>query len=876
THRDTELLTLSRDFVLQPGADFSERLLSGDVRLDKLSDISYRLTIGALRLSDQGEIFCRGSEWIQDPSGVWTKITEKDSEKTKVKVVPVQGRDFAVQMVASASVLTLGRPLEVTCSVTNTGPSGGQFRVVWLLGGSMMAVWDPSGVATFRMERGSVGEEQRLALQRRDLTSWVLRIGHVGMEDGGSYVCEVTEEGSKKSRTSTPTSVEVKQPELRPPQVSLTSIPSQLYEGDSVEFRCQISESSSSSASLGWFRKGESGGWTHIVSMLQDGQLVIGGDYRRRHDGALLLAEKVDSGLFTLRLDDLTQQDEGEFVCHYSEGSRDHGGEWRNVTTESNGVQINIQRLDSTLQVSLMTRNSASIMGTTASLHCNAKANFPLSSRRLVWSWSFQPDSARQGPFRCLVQGPGNGELVWGKSYPNFKGKTEISVSGESSVLHIHRVQRLQQSGAYRCSVTILTARSGVTPAAVLSNVVTIKVQLPDMKLRLDSASHTLALAAGQDEAVVTCRILERTPGTKLSVVWFFHPPSATSAVEILMLDREGVTNLDPSSPRPRFISGQSPADSFFLRILRPGLGEVGTFYCTVQEWLLEETGNWIQMGERKSGDTTITFTASDQTLRLPKQNVSYSVRQGEDLVLCCPLEAGPSPTSLFSISWYKQGWDFRPPRLLYRSAWDKVTEYEDSRLRMVVLGRGNYSLVLQGAGQEDGGRYFCLVEEWRLEEGRWKMADSDQSGFLQIRVTQPDHLRLNDTELTLLVLEQSAILLPCQVLALSSPSSLLSVYWWKSGGPGAPHTLLFAVNHTGEFIYPQKKMDRLQYERPSELTFHLRIQRGHMTDRGTYHCQVKEWLRSPSGVWEPIRERQSGQISVTIQSAGLSSQICS
>ncbi|KAM5125545.1 immunoglobulin superfamily member 3-like, partial [Mantella aurantiaca] len=863
TDQDAEILTLSRDFVLQPGEVFSKRFTDGDVRLDKLSETSYRLTIGTLLQSDQGRIFCRGSEWIQDPSGAWTKIAEKDSEKTSVKVAAVQGGDFNVQIEASATHLTPGRPLEVTCSVSSAVPSGGQFRVDWLLGGALVAVWESSGVATFRGKLGSSGAEGRRSLQRRSLTAWVLSIGGVRIEDGGSYACEVTEERSKKSRTSKEEPVLVTQPggdpknniecknESRAPQVSLLAVTSRLYEGDPVAFRCLVS--ASSSASLGWFRKAASGDWTHIVSVLQDGRLTIGEGYGRRHGEGRLSAEKADSGVFTLRLGDMMESDGGEYVCRLAEGTQDDAGEWKNRTTDSNRVQIEIQRLDSALQVSLLTRDSKPVLGNTVSLHCAAKVDFGLRGRRLVWSWFFQADSDRS--FQRVVRGSGGGELTWGESHADFKGKTQISLSAVSSMLTIHRVQPSRQSGAYRCSVTVLTADSGVTPAVLSSNVVTLKVQLPDMKLRIDSAPSAQTLTAGQDEATVTCRILDRTPGTELAISWFFLSPSSSSPVEILRADRGGVTTQDPWL-RPRFVSGRSSADSFLLRILRPGQGEAGAYRCAVQEWLPEGMDNWIQLGERRSGDTQITFSASDQTLKLPKQNVSSSVKQGEDLVLRCPLEAGLSPTSLFSISWHQQGWDLRPPRLLYQSNQEGVTEYQDSRLRLVTPGRGNYSLVVQSAGQEDAGRYFCRVEEWRLQEGEWKVTASDQSGILQVRVTPPEcRLSLNGTELTLEVPERSPVTLPCQALAVTLPGALLSVSWWKLG---APDTLLFAVNHTGEFIYPGERGDRLRYERPAELTFHLRIRGGHLTDGGTYQCRVWEWLPSPRGVWEPIGERQS------------------
>ncbi|MEE6525810.1 hypothetical protein FKM82_026064, partial [Ascaphus truei] len=83
---ETQIISLSRDFVLLPGPSYTERFSSGDVRLDKLGNTTYRLSIQALQTSDQGQISCRASEWIQDPDGTWTDIKGKESEETKVVV----------------------------------------------------------------------------------------------------------------------------------------------------------------------------------------------------------------------------------------------------------------------------------------------------------------------------------------------------------------------------------------------------------------------------------------------------------------------------------------------------------------------------------------------------------------------------------------------------------------------------------------------------------------------------------------------------------------------------------------------------------------------------------------------------------------------
>ncbi|XP_075449070.1 immunoglobulin superfamily member 3-like [Ascaphus truei] len=83
---ETQIISLSQDFVLLPGPSYTERFSSGDVQLDKLGNKVYRLSIQALQTSDQGQISCRASEWIQDPDGTWTDIKGKESEEIKLVV----------------------------------------------------------------------------------------------------------------------------------------------------------------------------------------------------------------------------------------------------------------------------------------------------------------------------------------------------------------------------------------------------------------------------------------------------------------------------------------------------------------------------------------------------------------------------------------------------------------------------------------------------------------------------------------------------------------------------------------------------------------------------------------------------------------------
>lgn len=89
----TEIISLSRDFMVMPGPSYTERFEVGDVRLDKLGAATFRLSVGSLRPSDQGQLFCEATEWIQDPDETWTAITRKQTDQTTLRIQPA-GNDL--------------------------------------------------------------------------------------------------------------------------------------------------------------------------------------------------------------------------------------------------------------------------------------------------------------------------------------------------------------------------------------------------------------------------------------------------------------------------------------------------------------------------------------------------------------------------------------------------------------------------------------------------------------------------------------------------------------------------------------------------------------------------------------------------------------
>lgn len=80
------IISLNRDFTLTAGPGFEGRHLAGLIRLDKVGEATYTLQMAQLQVSDQGEIYCRAQEWIQDPDRSWYSIAQKESRRSNLTV----------------------------------------------------------------------------------------------------------------------------------------------------------------------------------------------------------------------------------------------------------------------------------------------------------------------------------------------------------------------------------------------------------------------------------------------------------------------------------------------------------------------------------------------------------------------------------------------------------------------------------------------------------------------------------------------------------------------------------------------------------------------------------------------------------------------
>lgn len=893
-----EILSLSRDFVLSSEPSYRQRFTSGDLRMDKTGSTIYQMTIANLQPSDQGEIYCEAIEWIQDPDGSWKDITKKKSETTLVTVERL-GRNFTTSIKINKKPLVTGDSLDVTCSIQAQNLAGRLFHMSWLLKGVEVAAMDPHGVSTLLKEykaRASLGQ---LQVGRRSLEEYNLLLFHVTPVDGGIYNCEVSEveRGSSgplvvtQSKRSADISVHVP-PAENNLEVSIRSNKSLVMEGQSVVFHCTAS-GTTNPLSVTWYHVREQEHTKQIAQLERDGSLRVGPSYQGRWTHGTLRLEKTGPASFELELDHALMNDSGLYGCQVKEWSQAADGKWGALDEKHQETSFNVTSLGTGLGVTLQSRTHTVQLGGTIVLMCLISA--PVESPVSI-TWQVLPPGATDDSFRPLVRVLHGGGVEWMGQY--FQDKGVVTRTTTDSKLTLRRAS-WKDATSYRCKVEALRRspeNTWVTAATTRSNRLTIVVTLKKSALMLDTANRHIEIGPATDTFEVDCQLTQVQDGSRYNVTWYLLPPSDNVQPSRLFgTDLDGVVQYSPEveslDVKTKYHTERVSKTMYKLHVLRVDHSDQGAYYCAVEEWAWPADDGWIFLGRRESGKTTVEFQRSDNNLQLVKANSTIVATESEEVTMNCGLEGSARPDSLFSVTWFYKREPSRP-RTLLKMGHHILVEYPDKekrqRIRFDMPSRGNYSLTLQALEEEDGGLYYCQVEEWLLDPtGSWVKEGADLSGFTHLTVHRPaDNLRINTTELSLILPEEahSSLILPCEITSRSSPSSVFSVAWWKVSDTG--EELVFRVGQDLVFQFGRtsnhgsdKKMDgKLRFERPSEMSYQLTVMRPEASDSGVYFCQVEEWMRSPAQSLYRISKKRSGNLNVTLQPAEktVSSSACS
>ncbi|NXD06748.1 IGSF2 protein, partial [Nothocercus nigrocapillus] len=652
-----EILTLSKDFVLRPGASYTQRFLMGDVRLDKVGNTTYKLSIRAVKPSDQGQLYCEAAEWIEDPDKTWKDISRKRTEKMSLTVTSL-GKDLHVTITAAESSISEGGTLQLNCSVGAQNNRDRLFQVVWLLNSTEVATVGPSGVLIWKQEFEERARRGQLQAFKQSDSVYVLIVHEVGLMDQGVYSCSVSEVEkapgdfqSIQTKLSSGLQVNVK-PIGYSMHLSMTTSTAQIVAGDALIFLCEVQGTTNPLSVRWWHLQQHQGPPALVASMERDGSLTLGGAYQDPGAQGSIRLKKTGSSTFTLVISNTVPSNSGSYRCEVVEWSR--GKSW----TQAEETTVTVSPLDLGLSAMLISRTASVKYTQSFELFCQLSASYALEGMPVSVTWQFHPKQHTED-YQELVRVLPGGMVAWGTAQPHFPKKTQLTKAASSSRLLIHGAVA-DDEGTYRCEVGVWSRSSppqGQPAAVVKSNAVGIKVSLPESKLQVATKESSMEVAPSTD-ATIECRITFAQKNALLAITWYFLPPPPAHAtpLQIVRVNYSNVleygAEFSSLTQRSRFQSQRVSSDAFRLQILSTNHGDQGSYYCVVEEWLWL-ADDWYKLGEGESGRTALEFKLSGKQLDVGKANGSISVREGAEATVGCLVRGARSPASRVSAIWF-------------------------------------------------------------------------------------------------------------------------------------------------------------------------------------------------------------------------------
>ncbi|XP_041067852.1 immunoglobulin superfamily member 3-like [Carcharodon carcharias] len=762
-NQNLQVISLTQDFILHPGQSYSQRQASGDVRLDKIGATSFKLTISKLQMSDQGEFYCEGTEWIQDLDKSWYGLTNKRTEKTTVNVKSI-GNQFHALIKATAVNIAVGGSLEIVCTVEAQNFAERFFSIAWFLNKNETVRIGPNAVPSFHGEYKMRAQLGKVMVSKKSDRDYVLKIYQIQMQDDGTYHCQVeeTEKGSTgalSTNKSKEVAVTIQQPQTNL-KVVINSNTTEVLEGDFLQFACDVHSETAGYGrlSITWQFINQQNQNSDIIGMDQDGMQVTYQPYHERVINSDVRIARVKSDSFTLGIYNALTSDQGMYACKVMEWETGSNGRWQLAGEYvSNNKAVTIESLESSFGIIAMTRTPTVQYYGTFELQCvitpSRLTHVPASV-----SWKFQPANSN-GSYQ-LVTFTHDTAIKWGDKTENFKGKMIVVKTVTNTVrLSVSRASKLE-AGKFLCFAELWGRNhlnQWVRKASATSNILQVKVRPPASLLKLTKKVTTIQKRI-RDVTELECKILARTQNdSQFSVTWLFSKTQGPNVKgeNLLNIDRNNVIQyygelFTDSQKKMKFQAKKPSNDMYKLIIQKTDVNDSGSYYCHVKEWLLDPNNIWYKVGENTSAITVLQVHTADVNLQLGNNNLTISSSEDAVVELECHIINQTQTQSQFSVTWSFQNKESpnAKERALLKTDQNNVLQYygdlltdpqRKMKFQSVKASSNTYKLIIQRAAVSDSGVYFCNVEEWvSSPQNEWVIQGHARSGSTILQVQSP------------------------------------------------------------------------------------------------------------------------------------------
>ncbi|XP_034970708.1 prostaglandin F2 receptor negative regulator isoform X1 [Zootoca vivipara] len=628
-----EILSLTHEGKFQPGSEYNERYISGDVRLDAMANDIYRLSVSQALPTDEGAYRCRVSEWVKGADASWQKIQEKAVDIANVVVQPTA---LGVFITRSNVSVTEGDSLDLTCNFTTDRSGIFQAEVRWYFSESPDSTMAEAQVLLSADRDSVVSDSTLISLSHVDRSSYHLLVRDVSTEDSGYYYCQATlwvpqHNGSwhkVAERTSVPVTVEVLalEPNYR---VFLNATKTPKYAEDPTELECRITEVQNTETNVrftvSWYyrlpmRSDEVVKDELLATMDADWTLVVGDRSKQRAQNGEIIFSKPTVDTFRLRIQWTSEADRGDYYCVISSWSRQRNNSWIKIKdVASVPVSILWSTQDYMLTVEAVKLKPFFMAGHTFEMTCKVSSQnikTPRYSVLITAEKHLNDQSTPNGTTRIISLNQDS--VVRREDWTDQERVDGVVLEKVQENEFRYRMYQTQISdaGLYRCVVTAWSpGGGGMWREAVngLSNPIQIDFQTSGPVFNVSVESHKTTVYRG-DLVKLDCII--SIAGTVLSpddmsfdVSWFAMHSIAIDGDPVFLasLDRKGiVTQAKRNGSSDVSLERISPME-FRLRIHGCEDQDFGNHYCLVTPWVRSTAGIWQQEMEVKSKPVLVT-----------------------------------------------------------------------------------------------------------------------------------------------------------------------------------------------------------------------------------------------------------------------------
>ncbi|XP_072441318.1 immunoglobulin superfamily member 3 [Chiloscyllium punctatum] len=764
----TQIANIGRNAVATVNGEYANRDRLGYVRFTKETDTTHLLKIYHVQLTDSGKYHCRATEHERT---VTREFISRDTNKSPKVLIHVQSikSSLSITVTSNTTKILEGNSLQFTCDVQSAIRNHSRLSVTWQLINKQKQVTDIISldqdgtqiIGTLYHKRDANGE-LRLTKQRPD--SFILQLHNSVILDDGQYVCTVTEwimnasgDWQQIGKQSAHIVAVITPLETGFSVTAITRTPSVIYD-NAFQLQCFIRPTYPSrvSVSVTWkFQPAGSSNSYDIITFARDTS-ISWGEKATNFTNKIMITKAV-SNTIRLVVNKASDLEAGKYQCIAELWHQNQMDQWvRKISKSSNILEVKVKPPDCILNVNQVKRNIVVKENDNIHLNCHiTNQTRPDSQFSVLWYVQTSLEKADK-----LILKSNRDSVVEYKDWLGRDKKKERLQVAKPFAGHYTLVllkADISDSGKYYCHVEewLLSPNNiWYKIGEDTSGLTTVTVQRPESNLQTEKIEKSITVPE-DSQIQLECKISNRTNlDSQLSVTWYSQKIKEQEPYTILHLNRNSVFEFGSSinnsaSLRDRLQFEKATTDLYSVILQKATTSDTGSYYCYVEEWLLDPNDVWYKLGEDQSGLTIVTVQQPEFKMQVDKTELNISVPEKDLFQLTCNVTQQTQDNSQFAVTWFvwkvKQGADQIVKETVLKVDHNSVFGFDVSldgvegmkdRLQLERPSNGLYSLTVQDSASSDTGNYSCHVEEWiQTANNIWYKLGEDESGLVMVTV---------------------------------------------------------------------------------------------------------------------------------------------